>query len=82
MSAFKLSVLSAALLASQAVAKHTDQVTIDPETRMFIDKEGRSILFHGVNVVYKVDPFIPSDGAFDGNDSLNDEDIANLVKWG
>lgn len=49
---------------------------------MFIDPEGRSLLFHGVNAVYKVDPFIPSNGAFDPAKSLNEEDIANLVKWG
>lgn len=47
-----------------------------------IDEHGRSVLLHGVNVVYKVDPFIPSEGAFDSNDSLNKEDIANLRKWG
>ena len=49
---------------------------------MFVDAEGRSVLFHGVNVVYKVDPYIPSTGDFDPQNSLNDEDIANLVKWG
>ena len=49
---------------------------------MFIDVDGRTVLFHGVNVVYKVPPYIPSNGAFDPSDSLNDEDIENLVKWG
>jgi len=40
------------------------------------DGENRSVLFHGVNVVYKVPPYIPTtDGAFDIADSLNDEDI-------
>jgi len=29
-----------------------------------------------------MDPYIPSDGAFDAQDSLNDEDIQNLVDWG
>ena len=33
-------------------------------------------------MVYKVAPYIPSDGAFDAGDSLNDEDIQNLKKWG
>ena len=60
----------------------SSQVKIDPKTRMFVDAEGRSLLFHGVNVVYKVDPYIPSDGAFDPATSLNDEDIVDLVKWG
>ena len=49
---------------------------------MFIDEDGRSVLFHGVNVVYKVAPYIPSTEDFDPFDSLNDEDIENLVQWG
>jgi endoglycosylceramidase len=58
------------------------KIAIDPESRQFIDESGRSVLFHGVNVVYKVAPYIPSDGAFDAADSLNDEDILNLKNWG
>ena len=49
---------------------------------MFIDAEGRTMIFHGQNVVYKVDPYIPSEGDFDPDKSLNDKDIADLVKWG
>lgn len=49
---------------------------------MFVDQYDRQVIMHGVNVVYKVAPYIPSDGAFDIEDSLNDEDIANLKKWG
>ena len=41
----KLSALVAGVLALQAAA--VDQVTINPETRMFIDAEGRSMIFHG-----------------------------------
>ena len=50
-------------------------IHIDSSSRMFIDVEGRTVLFHGVNVVYKVPPYIPSNGEFDPYDSLNDEDI-------
>jgi len=35
-----------------------------------------------VNAIYKVDPYIPSQGDFDAQNSLNDEDIANLKRWG
>ncbi len=80
MPSFQLASLAAATLASLATA--ADQITIDPHSKMFIDPQGRAQLFHGQNVVYKVDPYIPSDGAFDAETSLNDEDIANLVKWG
>ena len=49
---------------------------------MFVDTEGRTVTFHGVNAVYKTDPYIPSTGAFNPEKSLNAEDIANLVSWG
>ena len=66
----------AALLASYASA------VIKIEDRVFVDEQGRQKIFHGVNVVYKVDPYIPSQGEFDSELSLNDEDIANLTAWG
>jgi len=31
----------------------------------FLDEQGRTLLFHGVNMVYKVPPYIPSNGSFD-----------------
>lgn len=48
----------------------------------FKDEHGRQVLFHGVNVIYKIAPFIPSDGNFTIDTSLDDEDIDNLHKWG
>jgi endoglycosylceramidase len=70
--------LGASLLLNPALAR----IGVNTETRQLVDDNSRSVLLHGVNVVYKVDPYIPSEGAFDVNDSLNDEDIANLKKWG
>ena len=55
---------------------------VDPESRFIVDSYGRTTLLHGVNAVYKIAPYIPSDGAFDPLDSLNDEDVANLKEWG
>ena len=40
------------------------------------------MLFHGVNVVYKIPPYIPGSEEFDSQTSLTDDDIANLKKWG
>ena len=77
---FRLSAIASSILAMQATA--LDQVTVNPETRMFEDPEGRTLIFHGQNVVYKTDPYIPSDGDFDPDKSLNDKDIADLVGWG
>ena len=59
-----------AIIASIAVAQ-TAPIHVNSEMRMLADADGRAIIFHGVNVVYKVDPYIPSDGDFDPDNSLN-----------
>jgi len=46
------------------------------------DKDGRHVIFHGVNIVYKVAPFLPDQQTFDSQASLTDKDIDDLVKWG
>jgi endoglycosylceramidase len=48
----------------------------------FIDEYGRSRIFHGVNIVYKLPPYIPSDDKFDPYLSFNDDDIAYMKKFG
>jgi len=48
---------------------------IDSKNRIFRDKSGRHLMLHGVNAVYKIDPFIPSDGDFTPDTSLDDRDI-------
>jgi len=40
--------------------KNAGKISINPESRLMQDSFGRSIIFHGVNVVYKVDPYIPA----------------------
>ena len=55
---------------------------IDPKSRFIIDSYGRTTILHGVNIVYKVAPYLPSDGDFDPQISLNDADIANMKRWG
>jgi endoglycosylceramidase len=37
---------------------------------------------HGVNVVYKQEPFIPDVGNFTTDSSLNDRDVQDLKDWG
>lgn len=39
-------------------------------------------MFHGVNIVYKVDPYIPARDKFDSQLSLTDAELDDLVKWG
>lgn len=46
------------------------------------DGAGRSVIFHGVNIVYKVHPYIPQRDVFDSQLSLTDAELDDLVKWG
>ena len=55
--------------------------SIDPSTIHFSDEYGRSIIFHGVNVVYKIHPFKPSTTTFDKY-SFSDADIKQLKSHG
>ena len=55
---------------------------MNPLTRLMQDSSRRSVIFHGVNVVYKVDPYLPSEDSFDPQLSLTDAELDNLVKWG
>ena len=57
-------------------------VTVDPSSRMLLDSEGRTLILHGVNAIYKVPPYLPDSSRFDAETSLNEDDIRNLVKWG
>jgi endoglycosylceramidase len=69
------------LLISLCEAALSD-IKVDTATHFFVDALGRYRIFHGVNAVYKVAPFYPSQGAFNPSTSLNKQDIANLVDWG
>ena len=64
------------------ICEKANRLSIDPSTRFFCDSFGRTTLLHGLNIVFKVQPYIPSLDDFDAQESLNDEDIANLKKWG
>lgn len=64
------------LLATAACAQIdiTGPISISSE-QTIVDSEGRQLIMHGVNAVYKVDPYIPSNGTFSATDSMNAEDI-------
>eukprot|EP00005_Dracoamoeba_jomungandri_P000139 CAMPEP_0174253230 /NCGR_PEP_ID=MMETSP0439-20130205/2606_1 /TAXON_ID=0 /ORGANISM="Stereomyxa ramosa, Strain Chinc5" /LENGTH=525 /DNA_ID=CAMNT_0015334145 /DNA_START=19 /DNA_END=1596 /DNA_ORIENTATION=- len=66
------------------VIKITDATTIkvNTTTQLFEDSEGRVRVFHGVNVVYKIFPWHPSNHSFDPNNSLAPIDIKRLAEWG
>lgn len=54
---------------------------VDPSSGMFVDSMGRRRIFHGVNAVQKLPPFIPSE-VDDLLRSLNQNDMAKLQGWG
>ena len=58
------------------------KVFIDSKTRSIRDKYGRHLLLHGVNIIYKIPPYIPNQETWSPDESLTDKDIDDLVKWG
>mmetsp|Transcript_28061 Transcript_28061/g.42423 ORF Transcript_28061/g.42423 Transcript_28061/m.42423 type:complete len:128 (+) Transcript_28061:2-385(+) len=77
-----LSLAVAALLGLTAATNSTRNIWIDPETRSLRDAEDRHVIFHGVNVVYKVPPYYPEDNTFEPTKSLTGKDMDDLQKWG
>ena len=58
-------------------------VKVCRKTRNFIDSNGKTRVFHGVNVVYKKKPYHPENvKTFDPFYSFSREDVINLKKWG
>ncbi|TNV80334.1 hypothetical protein FGO68_gene8931 [Halteria grandinella] len=70
------------LLLGMSQASITGRVRIDPVTRQLLDDSNRTVIFHGVNMVYKVPPYIPQGSNFDPELSVTDQDIEDLVRWG
>ena len=64
------------------LAAMASQFKVDPKKKFILDKDGRTIIFHGVNVVYKLPPYIPKTDSFDPYYSLSDEDISYMKKMG
>ena len=60
----------------------TDKMQIDPATGSWVDTHGRVRVFHGVNVVYKEPPWLPTNDTFDTQNSLVAEDMQQLQDWG
>jgi len=60
------------------------RIKINKYTRMFIDEQKRSVIFHGVNVVYKLFPFMPdtNEAHWDAFLSLNSRDIEIIKGYG
>ena len=57
-------------------------VRVNPETMRLIDQFGREVYFHGVNVVYKVPPYVPWTHTFNPIHSFTEEDMKILSELG
>lgn len=77
-----ISLVICSVLAFELIQCQLPRIRVDPNSQHFVDEYGRVRIFHGVNVVYKVPPFLPNLTHFDPQNSLTDDDLANLHKWG
>jgi len=61
------------------------KVSLDRKVKhgqVFVDSTGRTRLFHGVNAVYKIPPYIPTSSGWDTVNSLSEKDAQDLQNWG
>ena len=58
------------------------RIRVNTATHFFIDDAGSAVVFHGVNTVEKLHPFLPVRHGFTIERSLSDGDAANLASWG
>eukprot|EP00091_Calanus_sinicus_P017390 TRINITY_DN37596_c0_g1_i1.p1 TRINITY_DN37596_c0_g1~~TRINITY_DN37596_c0_g1_i1.p1 ORF type:complete len:126 (-),score=41.78 TRINITY_DN37596_c0_g1_i1:554-931(-) len=58
------------------------QFVVDSDKNKIVDTRGRERFFHGTNVVYKTDPFIPVIDHFDAKESFSIEDADLLPSMG
>ena len=57
-------------------------IKADASVHGFRDSLGRQRVFHGVNAVYKIPPWAPSQGQWNAYDSLVEKDFQDLSSWG
>jgi len=80
---FKYLLLPIILLLSLAMPTLSSNYKINPNTKSFVDQYNRTVIFHGVNAIYKLPPYYPPLlTGFDPNLSLSEIDFQNLNSWG
>ena len=78
-------VVAAVYLAAVAAVAGDVRVSLDWKVKhgqVFVDRAGRTRLYHGVNAVYKVPPYVPATSGWDTNTTLSEQDAADLARWG
>ena len=57
-------------------------IKVDTDTNMFVDETGRERFFHGLNVVYKHEPWAPMFSQFHPTLSFSERDYKFWKEWG
>ena len=57
-------------------------IRVNPDTKRLVDQFGREVFFHGVNVVYKIPPYVPRTDAFDPVHSFVEKDMQIISDLG
>ena len=71
------------LFISLSLSALSSNYKVNPNTKFFIDQYNRTVIFHGVNAIYKLPPYYPPVlSGFDPNLSLSETDFQNLNSWG
>ena len=58
------------------------KLRVHPVNSKLQDYSGRYRVIHGVNVIYKEFPFLPTREIFNTNNSLVEKDFNDLKNWG
>src|SRR5205085_11055365 len=75
-----LVVLLAAFAAAVGTAPAGAAGPLKVKGGQLVDSSGRTVILHGVNVVYKLAPYLPHGSA--ERDSFNAKDVRRLKSWG
>jgi endoglycosylceramidase len=68
--------------ATIAPSSFQSRLRVDPSTQDFVLDDGRTVVLHGLNAVYKVKPFLPCYDCPFTEDSMNEQDMELLRSWG
>jgi endoglycosylceramidase len=56
--------------------------TVNTETNQIIDEQGRERYFHGLNIMFKIPPYIPDTKNWNIKTSLTEKDMKYIQSWG
>lgn len=78
----KTSILSLLVIVTLSLAVAA-KIKVDPVSKTLVDDQGNTRILHGVNVAYKIPPYLPPiTDRFDFSNSFSVEDAIRLKSWG